>query len=168
MFDLTLPWWELVLRGAGVYVMVLGLMRISGKRQLGQLTPFDLVMLMLISEAASNALTAEENSWFGALIVITTMLLLNLAIGMVTTRWTRAEHWMEGRPRFLVRQGRVQYRTLREESISNNELMAALRQNGCFMPKEAEYAILETTGKISVRRRGGAGDCAPDDAPLAG
>jgi uncharacterized membrane protein YcaP (DUF421 family) len=75
---------------------------------------------------------------------------------------------MEGRPRFLVRQGRVQYRTLREESISNNELMAALRQNGCFMPKEAEYAILETTGKISVRRRDGAGDCAPDDAPLAG
>ena len=169
MFDLTLPWWELMLRGAGVYVMVLGLMRISGKRQLGQLTPFDLVMLMLISEAASNALTAEENSWLGALIVVTTILLLNLAIGLVTTRWTRAERWMEGRPRFLLREGRVHYRTLREESISNNELMAALRQNGCFTPSQAQYAILETTGKISVKRRDAGDDpCAPDDQPLAG
>ena len=66
------------------------------------------------------------------------------------------------------RQARLQHHALREESIFNNALMAALRQNGCFMPKEAEYAIFETTGKISVRRRGRAGHCAPNDAPLAG
>ncbi|HEY4136075.1 MAG TPA: YetF domain-containing protein [Alphaproteobacteria bacterium] len=153
MFNLTLPWWELILRGGGVYLSVILLLRLSGKRELGQLTPFDFVLLMLISEGASNALTAGDDSWAAAVIVITTMLLLNAALGILTTRFARMERWMEGRPLFLVRQGRVLYETLRRESISNNELMAALRQNGCFRPSQAEYAILETTGEISVKKR---------------
>lgn len=161
MFDLTLPWWELILRGGGIYLTVILLLRISGKRELGQLTPFDFVLLMLISEGASNALTAGDDSWLAAVIVITTMLLLNAGLGYMTARHARVERWMEGRPRFLIREGRVLYAALRKETISNNELMAALRQNGCFRPSQVEYAILETTGEISVKKRGDDGDEAP-------
>ncbi len=161
MFDLTLPWWELILRGGGIYLTVILLLRISGKRELGQLTPFDFVLLMLISEGASNALTAGDDSWLAAVIVITTMLLLNAGLGYMTARHARVERWMEGRPRFLIREGRVLYAALRKETISNNELMAALRQNGCFRPSQVEYAILETTGEISVKKRDDDGDEAP-------
>jgi len=121
MFDLTLPWWELILRGGGIYLTVILLLRISGKRELGQLTPFDFVLLMLISEGASNALTAGDDSWLAAVIVITTMLLLNAGLGYMTARHARVERWMEGRPRFLIREGRALYAALRKETISNNE-----------------------------------------------
>ena len=86
------------LRGGGVYLTVVLLLRLSGRRELGQLTPFDFVLLMLISEAASNALTAGDESWAAAVIAITTMLLLNTGLGLLTTRYTRIEHLMAGRP----------------------------------------------------------------------
>ena len=152
MFELTLPWWELVLRGGGIYVMVLLLLRISGKRELGQLAPFDLVLLLLISEAVSPALTGGDESWIGAAIVIAIMLLLDAGVGLLS-RWRPAERAIEGRPRFLLRGGRVDYRMLRSEQITRNDLLAALRAQGCFRPSQAEYAVLETSGKISVKKR---------------
>lgn len=153
MFDLTVPWWELALRGAAVYATVLILLRVTGKRQVGQFTPFDLALLLLISEAASQALTSNEDSWLGAVIVISAMLICNMALGRITMHSVRIEKVIEGRPRFLVRGGRVDYRAMRDEAISRNELLIALRENGCFKPSEVDYAVLETTGQISVRRR---------------
>jgi len=152
MFDLTLPWWELVVRGGGLYLMVLLMLRVSGKRELGQLAPFDLVLLLLISEGISPALTAGDESWTASAIVVTTMLLLNAGMGLLS-RWRPAERVIEGRPRFLLRDGHVDYKTLRSEQITHNDLLSALRENGCFKPSEAEYAVLETSGKISVKKR---------------
>lgn len=152
MFELALPWWELVIRSGGIYLMILILLRISGKRELGQLAPFDLVLLLLISEGVSPALTAGDESWSGAAIVVATMLLLNAGVGLLS-RWRPAERVIEGRPRFLVRDGHVDYKTLRSEQITHNDLLSSLRENGCFRPSEAEYVVLETSGKISVKRR---------------
>jgi uncharacterized membrane protein YcaP (DUF421 family) len=106
MFSLIVPWWELVVRGAVIFLSVLLLLRLSGKRQVGELTPFDLVLLLLISEAASPALTNDDKSWTAAVIVIGTMLLLN----------------------------------------------ALIRAEGCNRPSQIEYAVLETSGKISVKK----------------
>jgi uncharacterized membrane protein YcaP (DUF421 family) len=153
MFELAVPWWELILRGAAIYVTVLALLRLGGKRQVGELTPFDLVLLLLISEAASPALTASSDSWLAVTIVIGTMLLVNFAIGRLTMRSRQFENLVEGRPRFLVRNGRVDYDTMRGEGISYRELLGALREAGCFTPKQAEYAVLEASGRISVRKR---------------
>jgi len=152
MFSLTVPWWELALRGGVVFASVLLLLRLTGKRQVGELTPFDLVLLLLISEAASPALTAKEDSWTGSMIVIATMLVLNLVIGRLASRSRRFERWLEGRPQFLIRRGRVQYRALRREAVTKNDLMMALRAEGCNRPSQVEYAILETSGKISVKK----------------
>ncbi len=153
MFDLAVPWWELVARGTVVYVTVLALLRLGGKRQIGELTPFDLVLLLLISEAASPALTAKADSWLASTIVIATMLALNFAIGYASLRWRRAESLLEGRPQFLLRRGKVDYRTLKRESISHRELLSALREADCFSPHDAEYAILEASGRITVKKR---------------
>jgi uncharacterized membrane protein YcaP (DUF421 family) len=153
MFDLAVPWWELAARGATVYLTVLVLLRFSGKRQVGELTPFDLVLLLLTGEAASPALTAKADSWLSSTIVIVVMLALNFLIGAASLRWRRFENAMEGRPQFLLRGGKVDYAMLRRESISHRELLSALRQAECFSPRDAEYAVLETSGRITVKKR---------------
>ena len=151
MFDLTLPWWELAARAALIYLGVLLLLRLLGKRQFGELGPFDIILLLLVSEAASNGLGGGDLSLPGAAILIVALLLLDWLIGKLAVRFTRVERALEGRARFLVRRGRVDYAVLREEGITHNELLAAVRSNGCFSPKEADYAVLEPTGSISVR-----------------
>lgn len=153
MFDLTLPWWELAVRAALIYLGVLLLLRLVGKRQFGELGPFDIILLLLISEGAANALGAGDFSVTAAAIVVVVMLLLDWGIGKLAVRWLKVERAIEGRPRFLVKRGRVDYATLRAEGITRNELLTALRAAGCFSPKEADYAVLETTGSISVRAR---------------
>jgi uncharacterized membrane protein YcaP (DUF421 family) len=153
MFDLSLPWWELAARAALVYLGVLLLLRLLGKRQFGELGPFDVILLLLVSEAAANALVGGDLSLPGAAILVVVMLLLDWGIGKLAVRSARVERALEGRPRFLVKRGRVDYAVLRAEGITHNELLAALRSGGCFSPKQADYAVLETTGSISVRAR---------------
>jgi len=153
LFQLSLPWWELLLRGAAVYLMVLLLLRLSGKRQVGDLTPFDLVLLLLISEGASNAIRADENSLTGAALAIAAMLAVNWAMSRLGVRSKRFDRLVEGRPRFLIRNGLVDYDALKREAITHNDLLIALRQHDCFSPHEAAYAVLETDGSISVRKR---------------
>lgn len=146
-------WWELILRAAAIYLIVLVLLRITGKRQVGQFTPFDLTVLLLVSEAVSTALNANEKSILAAGILAATLLGLNAAIGWITYGSRRVEAILEGKPRFLIKSGRVDYKVLRRESISNRELLAALRREKCFTPHQAEYAVLEPSGSISVRKR---------------
>lgn len=158
MFEPTVPLWEPFIRGALTYVAVLVLLRLTGKRQVGQFTPFDLVLLLLVSEAVSNGLSGGDNSITSGVIAMATMLLLNLAVGWTTMRSMRFEHTLEGRPQFLIKKGRVDYKVLRQEMLSKNDLLAAIREQGCFRPSEVEYAVLETSGRISVRKRDAPGD----------
>jgi uncharacterized membrane protein YcaP (DUF421 family) len=160
MFELSLPWWELLLRGVIVYVMVLVLLRLAGKRQVGDLTPFDLTLLLLISEGASNAIRANENSISGAALVIAAMLAVNWTMGKLVTHFKAFDRVIEGRPRLLIRDGTVDYEAMHRESVTRNELLMALRANECFSPHQAAYAVLETDGTISV--------CKKDKAQQAG
>lgn len=153
MWNMTLPWWEFVLRGVVVFGAVFLLLRLVGKRSVGEWAPFDLVLLLLVSEAVSNALRADDNSLPGAALVVGTIVLLNWAMGKLGAHSKRVDRAVEGEPRFLVRNGTVDYDALRENSISHDDLMAALRAAECFTPHEAEYAVLETNGSISARRK---------------
>jgi uncharacterized membrane protein YcaP (DUF421 family) len=152
MFEPIVPLWEPVVRGLLIYLAVLLLLRFTGKRQVGQFTPFDLVLLLLVSEAVSNALSGGDNSITSGVITMATMLVANIAVGWITTRSVRLERVLEGRPQFLIKNGRVDYKVLRREMLSKNDLLAAIRQEGCFSPGEVEYAVLETSGRISVRK----------------
>lgn len=153
MFSISVSWWELAARAALIYVVLFALIRITGKREVGEMTPFDLVFLLLISEQVSPALTGGDQSVAAALIGLGVLMSLNLGVTYVAAHMVRAERVLEGRPRMLIRKGKVDYPTMRREAVSKNDLLAALRENGCFRPSQAEWAVLETNGAISVRPR---------------
>jgi uncharacterized membrane protein YcaP (DUF421 family) len=86
MFDMDLPWWEFVVRGAMIYLALLVMVRMSGRRTISQLTPFDLLVVMLLSESVSNGLSGGDSSVSGGLIIAATLIVLNCGIGLLSAR----------------------------------------------------------------------------------
>ena len=113
LFQLSAPWWVFVLRACVVYVMVMVLVRVSGKRAVGQFTPFDLVLLILIGNAVQNGINGGDNSLTGAAIMASTLIALNYLVAWQTSRNRRVERWVEGEPVVLARDGRVFKHVLR-------------------------------------------------------
>ena len=151
MWRLSVAWWELVLRGLIVYVFLIVLLRVTGKRQVGQLAPFDLVLLLVLSNAVQNAMTGGDNSVLGGLISASVLVLLNYAAGLLTYRSKKLESLFEGRPEVLVHNGRVFTDVMEREKLTHHELNAALRAAGCACIEQVHYAILENNGTISVQ-----------------
>jgi uncharacterized membrane protein YcaP (DUF421 family) len=153
LFQLSAPWWVFVLRATAVYVLVMLLVRVSGKRALGQFTPFDLVLLILIGNAVQNGINGGDNSLTGAAIMAVTLIVLNYAVALLTSRSRRAERLLEGVPVVLARDGRVFERVLRRELVSSEDFAEALRANQIEDIGEVRLALLETNGHITVIAR---------------
>lgn len=158
LFALSAPWWHYVLRAVAIYLMVMVLVRISGKRAVGQFTPFDLVLLILIGNAVQNGLNGGDNSLTGALILAACLIALNYAVAYLTSRSRRIEHVIEGVPKVLARNGVVYEEVLRAELVSLDDFHQAMRMNNVADPDNIALALLETNGSISVvpREAGGA------------
>ena len=156
MWHLVVPWWEFVARAAIVYVFLVGLLRLTGKRQVGQLAPFDLVLLLVLSNAVQNSIIGSDASLPGGLISAATLVGLNYLVGVLTFRSRKAEDLIEGRPQILIHDGRLYEDVLAGAKITRHELNAALRQAGCSEVAEVKTAMLEINGAISVlpRRKG--------------
>src|ERR1700694_572902 len=107
MLNMTIPWWELVVRSVVVYAFLLVILRVTGKRQVGQLAPFDLVLLLVLSNAVQNSMNGGDNSLVGGLISATTLIAFNYAIGFATFRSKRLEEVIEGRPQVLIHNGQL-------------------------------------------------------------
>jgi uncharacterized membrane protein YcaP (DUF421 family) len=150
MFNLAVPWWEFIVRGFVVYAFLIILLRITGKRQVGQLAPFDLVLLLVLSNAVQNSMNAGDNSLVGGLISATTLVVVNYAVGLATFRSKRLEAIIEGRPELLIHNGKLFPDVMRRAHLTQHELHAALRQAGCACVEEVHSAILENSGAISV------------------
>ena len=150
LFHLSAPWWMFVLRAAAIYALVMVLVRVSGKRAVGQITPFDLVLLILIGNAVQNGINGGDDSLTGAAIMATTLIALNYGVAYVTSRSRPAEKLVEGEPVVLVRDGRVYEHVLRRELVSNEDFAEALRVNGVEHVEEVGLAMLETNGHITV------------------
>lgn len=155
MFDLAVPWWELVLRSAVVYAALLALLRLTGKRQVGQLAPNDLVLLLILSNAVQNSMNAGDNSLVGGLISAITLVALNYGVSRLVVSSRGIEKLVDGQPQVLVRHGQIYQRALADAGITHTELLGALRQNGCSGPEQAALVILETNGSLSVLPREG-------------
>src|SRR5258706_2806138 len=153
MWNLSLPWWEFILRAVIVYVFLLIVLRVTGKRQTGQLAPFDLVLLLVLSNAVQNAMNAGDNSLVGGLISATTLVLLNMGVGFLTYRNKRMEALIEGRPEVLIHNGRLFEDVMAKAKLTHHELNSALRQAGCACIQEVHSAILENNGSITVTPR---------------
>jgi len=152
LFLPTLPWWELVLRGIIVYLFLITLIRLTGRRQVGMLTPFDFILLLILSNAVQNSMNGGDNSLGGGLILAATLVSLNWGMSFLARRSKSIEGLLIGRPIFLIRDGQLLERNLRAERITHHELMAALRGAGCANIEQARHAILETNGSITVVR----------------
>jgi uncharacterized membrane protein YcaP (DUF421 family) len=152
VFELSLPWWELVVRAALIYVALLLFVRMSGKRTVGQFTPFDLLVVMLTSEAVSNSLHGGEESVFGGLIVAATLVGLNMLASFATSRSEKMEHLLEGVPVLLGKDGQAFDGALRRHRVSQGDMQKALRESDCDLSEMAS-AILEPDGTISIAKR---------------
>lgn len=144
---------QLVLRSIIVYAFVLFLLRFTGKRQIGQLAPFDLVLLLMLSNAVQNALNGGDTSLAGGLLSATTLVALNSIISIVTSKSKKAEAIIEGHPLVLIHNGKL-YQTMMDQArLTHHELNSALRQAGCGCVDDVQYAVLENNGAISVVAR---------------
>lgn len=150
MWNIAVPWWELILRSTVVYVFLLILLRITGKRQVGQLAPFDLVLLLVLSNAVQNSMNAGDNSLIGGLIAASTLVGLNFLLGVATYRSKKLEALVEGRPEVLIHNGKLYGKALADARLTHHELNSALRRAGCAGVHEVHYAVLENNGEISV------------------
>jgi len=171
MWQMAIPWWELILRGVVVYAFLLIILRITGKRQVGQLAPFDLVLLLVLSNAVQNSMNGGDNSLIGGLISAATLVTLNYAVGYATFRSKTLEAIIEGRPQVIIHNGRICTEVMAHARLTHHELNAALRQAGCAAAEEVQVAILENNGSISVvPHKGSAGgdtNAAGSPAPAA-
>ncbi|WOS40792.1 DUF421 domain-containing protein [Xanthomonas rydalmerensis] len=150
LFHLSMPWWEFVFRAVVVYVAVLVMVRVSGKRAMGQLTPFDMLLIVLLGNAVQNALLGEDTSLGGGLLLAATLIALNFTVGLVTSRSARVERLIEGEPVVLARDGHVFRQVLRRELVSHADFEAAMRQQGCQGIDDLRLALLETNGHITI------------------
>ena len=151
MFDMSVPWWELVARGFVVYVFLIALLRLTGKRQIGQLSPFDLVLLLILSNAVQNSMNAGDNSLVGGLISATTLVAVNYLVGLIAFKSKKLEAIIEGRPQVLIHQGKLYEEVMNEAKLTRQELDSTLRQSGYFEIKDIKLAILENNGSVTVQ-----------------
>lgn len=121
-----------------------------GKRQVGQLTTFDFLLLLLLANAVQNAMTGPDTSLAGGLVAAGTLFALNVIIGGIVRRSTKAEHFIEGTPTILIRHGQILNQNLAREGITREDLLRALREHGVETVEDVRAAILEVDGTVSV------------------
>jgi uncharacterized membrane protein YcaP (DUF421 family) len=140
---------EIVLRTAVVYIVVLLGVRLSGKREVGQMTPFDLTLLLLISNSVQNAMTGPDNSLVGGIAAAATLLLMNYVIADVSGTNRRFRKLIQGQPSLLIHNGSIIMAHMAKEHISMDELERALREHGINTYRDVALAVLEVDGSIS-------------------
>lgn len=138
-------------RTAAVYVAVLAGLRLGGRREVGQLTPFDLVVVLLVANAVQNAMVGANTTLVGGLVSAATLLVVNAVVARLRLRSPRLLHLVEGTPVVLVHHGEWVSQNLRREGLTEDEVLAALREHGEVADvTHVEMAVLEADGSVSV------------------
>ena len=155
LFHLGIPWWHLVIRAALIYVVFFIGLRLFGKRELGQFTTFDLVLVLLVANALQPAITGPDNSITGGMIIVATLLIFNRGVAMLRSRWPAFDHLIEPPPTVVVQDGNVVKASLDKEGLSVEDVQMAVREHGVDKLSDVKVAVLENDGSISVVTRGG-------------
>src|SRR5438046_8778361 len=144
---------EIAARTAVIYGVVLIGVRISGKREVGQMTPFDLTLLLLISNAVQNAMTGPDTSLIGGVIAASTLLILNYVVAELSGANRRFRKFVQGQPSLLVHDGPVISAHMAKDHVSMDELQRAMRAHGIASYNDVALAVLEVDGSISLDRK---------------
>jgi uncharacterized membrane protein YcaP (DUF421 family) len=150
VLTLATPAWDILLRTVVIYLVVLIGLRLAGKREMGQMTVFDLVVLLLLANAVQNAMVGPDSSLLGGILAAGVLLVLNALVARLGLRWSRLRRLVEGTPTLLVLRGEVILEHLRREGLDQETLEAALREHGVARLENVEMAVLEIDGSISV------------------
>jgi len=148
--ELLLP---LALRAVVVYAFLLVALRIAGRRELAQMTSFDLILLLVVSNAVQNSINAGDASLTGGLVSAAVLIGVNWAIGWAVWRWRRVERLLQGSPLRLVTDGKVHEGALRMERLTMAELRSALRKQGIASIADCKAVTLEPDGTLTALRR---------------
>lgn len=148
---------DIVLRAAVMFAFLFGLLRLMGKRELGQMTPFELVVIIVMGDLIQQAVTQADTSLTGAILAVGTFAFLAIVLSWVSWRFPATQRLLEGEPRVIVRNGMIDRAALARDRMTVDEVEAEMRMAGIASLSMVAWAILETSGKISFIRS--------DDAP---
>ena len=154
MISLEVPAWNIILRTVFVYLAVLVALRIAGKREMGQMTVFDLVVLLLLANAVQNAMVGPDTSLTGGIIAAAVLVAMNALLAKLRLHSPRLRRLVEGSPTLLVLHGEIIQKHLQHEGIDQESLEAALREHGVSKVSDVEMAVLEIDGSVSVVQMG--------------
>lgn len=143
---------NIFLRTATVYCVVLAGVRLSGKREVGQMTPFDLTLLLLLSNAVQNAMTGPDTSLAGGVVAAATLLVLNYFVADLSGANRRFRKFIQGEPSLIVHDGQVIEAHMAKEHVSMDELERAMREHGISDYHQVALAVLEVDGSISFMK----------------
>jgi uncharacterized membrane protein YcaP (DUF421 family) len=150
MFEMATPLWQVVVRTVVVYVGVLVVLRLAGKRELGQMTVFDLVLILLIANAVQNAMVGPDSSLQGGLVAAVVLVVCNLGVAVVRLRGGVWGRLIEGVPTVLIMDGRFVEPHMRRERLDTEDVERILREHGVTSVSDVKMAVLETDGSISI------------------
>jgi uncharacterized membrane protein YcaP (DUF421 family) len=153
MFRLPLPVLEKLLRPVIVYLALVALLRVFGKRELAQLNPFDLVVLLSLSNTVQNAIIGNDNSLSGGIIGAFTLLAVNYIVVRFLFRHRRLDQVFEGKPTTIIDQGKILKNALSKELLTHSELMTVLHRQGFDGLAEVERCVLEPGGTFHIQRK---------------
>jgi uncharacterized membrane protein YcaP (DUF421 family) len=153
LWQLGAPVEEKILRSVLVYLFLVILLRIFGKRELAQLNPFDLVVLLSLSNTVQNAIIGDDNSVSGGLIGAFTLMAVNYLVVRFLFRHRRLDQLLEGKPTVLVEDGRVRKHALAKELLTRSELMTVLHRQGFSKVSDVERCILEPGGGVYIQSK---------------
>ena len=148
---------DLVLRAVIVFLLIFLVTRVVGKRELGSLEPFDLILLVVIGDLVQQGVTQSDYSLTGAFIVIATICMLTVAVSFLSFKFPRLRPALDGEPLVLIEEGQVIERNLRRERLTVEELAAEARLQQIAQLGDVRFAVLETNGNISFIPKQGSG-----------
>src|SRR5437016_4496590 len=157
MWTLAIPWWELVIRSIAIYEAMIGILRVFGKREVGQFTIFDLVLILLVANAVQPAMTGPDNSLLGGLIIIGSLVAVDGMVGLARARIPIVNQLLEPRPTVLAEDGKWQSKAMEEQDVTLEDGEMALREHGIADIEDVQLAVLEADGSISVIPKEGSG-----------
>ena len=140
---------QIALRTGVIYLVVLIGVRLSGKREVGQMTPFDLTLLLLLSNSVQNAMTGPDTSLLGGVVAACTLLLMNYVVADISGANRRFRKFIQGQPSLLIHDGAIIEAHMAKEHVSMDELQRALREHGISDHHQVALAVLEVDGSIS-------------------
>jgi uncharacterized membrane protein YcaP (DUF421 family) len=153
IFGLTTSPWGLVIRGSAMYLFLFALFRVVIKRRVGAVGMADILVLVIVADAAQNGMSGEYRSVTEGAILVATIVAWNVLIDWLAYHFPRLQQLLEPPPLLLIQDGRVLWRNLRLEYVSKEELQSKLREHGVTDPSEVEKAYMEPDGQVTVLKK---------------